>query len=232
MKSERAFEGVVGLACLALGVLVAGGALSSRKLDPAVGHQVIDRLAESGVESLVTGVLLNFRGYDTMLEVVVLVVAFWGTWSLRPSEVRLVEREPDPILIRTLGGMLPVLWLLAIYLLWAGASRPGGEFAAGAVLGASGVLTLLMGRPIRGGSSRTLRKLVVVVGVVAFLAAGLAGALVSSGSGDAWGYGAAQAKAWILVIEIAGAATIAFVLIGLFAGGLDRIHTPAPGEGI
>ncbi len=37
----------------------------------------------SGVTHPVTAVLLNFRGYDTLLEVAVLLIALVGTWSLR-----------------------------------------------------------------------------------------------------------------------------------------------------
>ena len=36
----------------------------------------------SGVRNPVTAVLLNFRGYDTLLEMGVLLVALLGVWSL------------------------------------------------------------------------------------------------------------------------------------------------------
>ncbi|RAL25293.1 sodium:proton antiporter [Lujinxingia litoralis] len=228
MRSERAFEVVVGVLCAALGALLGVGAFSARGLEPGAGRLVVARLSESGVSSQVTAVLLNFRAYDTMLEVTVLVVAFWGVWSLRPTTVPLAQRDTDPILRKTMGGMLPVLWLLSLYLLWAGTSRPGGEFAAGAVLGAAGVLSLLMGLRVGGAQRRALRKAVLVAGILVFVAAGLAGALRS---GVAWGYGAPEAKRWIVAIEIAGAATIAFVLVGLFAGGLQRMNPRGQAEG-
>ncbi|TXD39373.1 sodium:proton antiporter [Lujinxingia vulgaris] len=227
MKTRRAFETGVALASLGLGALVALGAMRRRSLGPAAGHLVRDRLEESGVSSLVTAVLLNFRAYDTMLEVVVLVVAFWGAWSLRPMHTRVPERETDPILLRTVGGMLPVLWLLGIYLLWAGTSRPGGEFASGAVLGATGVLTLLIGERVPGTGRRVVRKVLVVAGVVVFMIAGVVGALGAIEGHELWSYPAEEAGRWIVAIEVAGAATIAFVLIGLFAGGRERLHGAA-----
>ena len=44
--------------------------------------QVAANLETSGVSNPVTAVLLNFRGYDTLLEMVVLLLALLGVWSL------------------------------------------------------------------------------------------------------------------------------------------------------
>ncbi|RDV39553.1 sodium:proton antiporter [Bradymonadaceae bacterium TMQ3] len=233
MRTRRVFEYGVALASLGLGGLVALGALNRRSLEPSAGHVVQGALEQSGVSSVVTAVLLNFRAYDTMLEVVVLVVAFWGAWSLKPVDAQVHRRPADPILMRTVGGMLPVLWLLGIYLLWAGTSRPGGEFASGAVLGACGVLTLLIGERVPATGARPARKLVVVVGVLAFMVAGVAGALSAEGGAEVWSYTASEARGWILAIEVAGAATIAFVLLGLFAGGREGLDVGRrPGESL
>lgn len=229
MRTRHIFEYGVALASLGLGGLVALGALSRRSLEPSAGHVAQGLLEQSGVSSVVTAVLLNFRAYDTMLEVVVLVVAFWGAWSLHPTEVRAHWRPSDPILMRTVGGMLPVLWLLGIYLLWAGTSRPGGEFASGAVLGACGVLTLLIGERVPATGFRPARKVVVVVGVVVFMVAGVAGALSAQGGSEVWSYAASEARGWILAIEVAGAATIAFVLLGLFTGGREGLDVESGG---
>ena len=53
--------------------------------------QVAANLQTSGVSNPVTAVLLNFRGYDTLLEMVVLLLALLGVWSLegRPAHARL-----------------------------------------------------------------------------------------------------------------------------------------------
>ena len=54
---------------------------------PALGLSaaVAERISESGVSHPVTAVLLNFRGYDTLLELVVLLLALMGTWSVGRS---------------------------------------------------------------------------------------------------------------------------------------------------
>jgi len=55
--------------------------------DQAHGLQnaVAGQLKNSGVSNPVTAVLLNFRGYDTLLEMVALLLALLGVWSLGAS---------------------------------------------------------------------------------------------------------------------------------------------------
>ena len=48
---------------------------------------VASNMAISGVENPVTAVLLNFRGYDTLLEIGVLLLAALGVFSAVPSPV-------------------------------------------------------------------------------------------------------------------------------------------------
>ena len=50
--------------------------------------------------------------------------------------------------------LVPVLILVAAYLLWVGAHAPGGAFQAGSVLGAAGVLLLLSGWRLPAASGR------------------------------------------------------------------------------
>ena len=47
--------------------------------------QVLTQLEASGVTHPVTAVLLNFRGYDTLLEVVVLLLALLGVLAQQES---------------------------------------------------------------------------------------------------------------------------------------------------
>ena len=98
----------------------------------------------SGVSHPVTAVLANFRGYDTLLEMAVLLLVLVGVWSLStaPSEREISTGAVLDFFVRLL---LPVMILIAGYLLWVGAHAPGGVFQAGSVLGAAGVLLLLSG---------------------------------------------------------------------------------------
>lgn len=59
--------------------------------------QVAANLQISGVSNPVTAVLLNFRGYDTLLEMVVLLLVLLGVWSLQDT-TRHHKAPPGPLL--------------------------------------------------------------------------------------------------------------------------------------
>jgi hypothetical protein len=45
----------------------------------------LERVPESGASNPVTSVLLNYRAYDTLIELAVLLAALLGIWSLGPA---------------------------------------------------------------------------------------------------------------------------------------------------
>lgn len=105
-------------------------------------------LQDSGVTHPVTAVLLNYRGYDTLLEVGVLLLALVALLAARGTESGMVSvprPSPDPLLAMLGRVAVPVMVVVAVYLLWAGAFRPGGAFQAAAVLAAAAVLLHLTG---------------------------------------------------------------------------------------
>lgn len=129
-------------------VLLAAAAFSMAMIEamlalPTAGidlrQAVMEQLPVSGVDHPVTAVLLNYRGYDTLLEIAVLLLALFGLLALG-----LEPREPvqasEPALQWVARLAVPMMVIFAIYMLWAGAHRPGGAFQAGAVLGAVAVL--------------------------------------------------------------------------------------------
>jgi multisubunit Na+/H+ antiporter MnhB subunit len=109
---------------------------------------VMERIGDSGVDHPPTAVLLNFRAYDTWLEVAVLLLAAWGALALRQA-TRLPEesaaRSPGPVLDWLVRMLIPLAIVVGIYLLWRGTDAPGGAFQAGAVIGAALVLLRLSG---------------------------------------------------------------------------------------
>jgi hypothetical protein len=94
----------------------------------------------------VTAVLLNFRGYDTLLEIAVLTSALVGVWALGPAP-RIKETTPSPVLLGMNSVLIPLAPMICAYLLWAGARAPGGAFQAGAVLAAAACCTSCRARP-------------------------------------------------------------------------------------
>lgn len=135
------------LACAGLaGFLVVAGmdvAEVPREGIPPVGEY----LDAAQVDQPVTAVLLNFRGYDTWLEVGVLVVVVMGLLALhRTSGIRFPAGEQsDPVLDMVTRLLVPFMVLIGGFLLWAGTRIPGGAFQAGALLGAAGVLLRVAG---------------------------------------------------------------------------------------
>lgn len=179
---------------------------------PGLTRESLEMLGDSGVTNPVTAALLNYRGYDTLLEMTVLLLAVLGVWSLRaaahPSTV-----ATHPALPPLLRWVLPALILAAGHLLWIGSFAPGGAFQGGALLGGAVVLLLLVGL---GG--RTLRRILAVgpvVGLAVFVAVA---AWVMSRTGGLLQYPPGQAGTWILVIESAALVSVGVTLGALFLG--------------
>lgn len=210
-RSVPGLRGWVLVAGVAATILLAIAAYAVQRLDAvacplpeAVGSQ----LPRSGVDHPVTAVLLNFRAWDTWLELMVVLVAAMG---LRPftSGWRSMGGAPWRVLSAWSRVMAPLLVVVSGYVLWRGAVAPGGAFQAGALLAAGAVVLCFSGvlAPLRW--SQWWVRLSVALGVGAFLVAALA--LLASGYG--WlEYPEPQAKAWIVTIEVAATWSIAVSL--------------------
>ncbi len=175
---------------------------------------VTANLDESGVSNPVTAVLLNFRSYDTLLEMGVLLLALIGAWAVGPRQT-LPGHSDDTAMLIVLRLFVPPIILGAAYFLWVGAKEPGGAFQAGAILAGALVLLLITGRATwfhRDGWHRFFLS----IGMLVFLS--LAAAPMAMGS-SLLDYPRSQAKHWILIIETAAMLSIAFTLVALLVGG-------------
>lgn len=179
---------------------------------------VADNLGDSGVTNPVTAVLLNFRAYDTLLEIVVLVAALLAVVMIGARQ-GYAPRRLGPLFEPFARFVVPLSMIVAGYLLWIGSSRPGGAFQAGSVLGA-GLIVLLMGRIYRPWPSHAgPLRLLSMGGLAVFVAAA---AVTLALSGGLLQYPDGTDKAWILGIESALTVSIAIILAALFHGGLPR----------
>lgn len=203
---------------LSFGLLVAlGWSVLFMSVEPeGLTAPALARLAESGVSNPVTAVLLNYRGYDTLLEVTVLLLAVVGVWSLREGDLSAPDLRDRPLLISFLRLLLPMLVLAAGYLLWIGAFAPGGAFQGGALLGGALVLVILGGLAPRLVQRERLLRFGLVLGVLVF--AGV-GALAVGMTGGLLQYPADSGKHWILLIEFAAMISIGLTLGLLYLGG-------------
>lgn len=173
------------------------------------------RLDLAGVAHPVTAVLLNFRAYDTLLEIAVLQLALFGVLSLcgaAPLAGRRVAARPEPLLQSTAGALAPLVVLVAVYLLWAGARQAGGAFQAGAVLASGAVLLFLAGLMPPWQDPGAPLRFALVAGFLLFLLV----ATLPLPRAQLLRYPPHAATALITAIEAGLTGSVALILSGLF----------------
>ncbi len=156
--------------------------------------------------------LLNFRSFDTLLEIGVLFLTLVAVRALGLVwPVRRLRPAPSPMLAGLVRLVVPLAVVAGAYLLWAGATAPGGAFQAGAVWAGALVLLRLADSPLVRAFHRNG---LAAAGVGVFAAAALAAYVLT---GTLLMYPRSTAGIWILVIEVAAAFSIAAILYRLFA---------------
>jgi multisubunit Na+/H+ antiporter MnhB subunit len=184
---------------------------------PGLGEEVKATLTLSGVENPVTAVLLNFRAFDTLLEIAVLLLAVVACWSFGPASSPIAPHVPSPTLPALVRLLFPIFLLVATYLLWRGTHAPGGAFQAGAVLGAGGVLLIIAGgRPWSHTDNEGWSRGVLVLGLAVFLA--IAVGVMFTGKAFLQ-YPPGWSRPLIILIEVTATITIAGILLALYIGG-------------
>lgn len=214
--------------CAALSVAVTLALLAPDVASRGLTQESLDALSASGVTNPVTAVLLNYRGYDTLLEIAVLLLAVVAVWALRGApaggEAGAAER---PLLASLVRLIAPVAVVVAGYFLWIGSFAPGGAFQAGAVLGGLGVLALLAGL-VRGDAlDGPGMRAALAMGLLVFVAASAA---AMARTGGLLAYPPGEGGTWILVIEAAATVSIGCTLAALFLGGRPGARTPRGGH--
>lgn len=183
--------------------------------DPVrLADQIRDQLPDTGVSNPVTAVLLNFRAYDTLLELAVLLAAVLGILSLGPS--RVPYRAAGPLLSGLIRWLVPLLIVTGGYILWAGAHEPGGAFQAGALLAAAMVMLRLGGHTDGRLPSPLIQRVTLVAGIAAFVMVGVATTMLGL---DFLQYPKGWSGVLILAIESAATLSIAVTLALAYIGG-------------
>jgi len=217
---------VAGIASGSVVVLLAVAVLALPPGREGLAPMVAEQLQAHGVSNPVTGVLLDFRAYDTLMESVVLLVALVAVWALTPASAwggvpgMRQHARPDGVLAM-FGRLLPPIGLVvAVYLVWAGSSQPGGAFQAGTVLAAVWLLVVMAGIQDEPRVSSGLLRAALVAGPAIFLGIGIAGL----GAGALLAYPEGYAYGLILLIEFALTFSIAATLALLVAGRARRMQ--------
>lgn len=219
MKAEPRHPGTAWLVLLPvgfIGLLLAWALWSLPPEAPGLSRIVSENMPSSGVRAQVTAILLNFRSYDTLLEIMVLLVALLGAWNQGRLRHPASDQAQGPVLEGLVRLLVPVIIIVSGYVLWLGSHAAGGAFQAGALLAAAGVLLFVVHAdwlPLRNDLSQ---RALLVAGPFVFAA--VAGGLMVTGR-LVLQYPAEHAGALILLIEAASTLTIGITLTLLFAGG-------------
>ena len=126
-----------------------------------VNNEVPQRYIESGLQetgavNIVTGMILDYRAFDTLGESHVLFVATCTVLILlridkkkgrnsieeREANDRIYEPKNDLILQKVSCVLVPLLFIFGIYIILNGHLSPGGGFSGGAVIGSGLILYL------------------------------------------------------------------------------------------
>ncbi len=137
------FLGFIGYYLLSTFLLVPFGVV--RVLEGVGLKYLQDGLQQTGAANLVTSIVVNYRGFDTLGEVTVLFLAATGMgallYSKRPTER---ARQNASVIVKTGARILfPLIIILGAYVFIHGHLTPGGGFQGGAII-ASGFLLMFM----------------------------------------------------------------------------------------
>lgn len=217
VRSRRGMRVSAALAAVGVFAMMATAAHQLSAVAPGLAGAV-QREPLEGLDHPVTSVLLVFRGFDTMLELGILVLAVLGMLAIRGRrDLSVVGLAPvrDPMLEGVVRLLVPVSIVVAGYMLWLGTFTAGGAFQAGVVLGGSGILLWLTGHRSLEAAPLWLWGVLVLSGFGVFLATAAAGIL--------WGDWALQyperyLHSLVQIIEVAAAVAIGASLAALFVG--------------
>jgi len=169
---------------------IVGGYTELQALRPLAEHYVMRGPLELGAPNIVTGILIAYRGFDTLGEVAVLFMVAASVGALLKEESEAASaaatseavpaRRPAGEIVRTGAQvLLPMILTFGAYVIVNGHLSAGGGFQGGAIV-ASGVMLMLVARP---GSTLNVALLGVVESLagVIYVGVGILG-LVLAGS--------------------------------------------------
>ncbi len=180
------------LALVAFGLVFAGlvGDYSERQTLSALAQYYLTEVPrELGAPNIVTGILISFRGFDTLGEVAVLfmVAASVGTLLAdkknegEPSPAMAGEQAVGPSELVRNGAevVLPLIFLFGAYVIMNGHLSAGGGFQGGAVV-ASGVMLFMLAYP-RGSLDHRFLSITESLAGVLYVSIGILGMIFAGG---------------------------------------------------
>lgn len=234
LTDDRSHDGplwlrrLLGVAALVGAALLSVFLLQAPERAAILPGLVAGQLESSGVDNPVNAVLLNFRAWDTLLEMTVVLATVVAVWSLDRAESPGArdpgDRSPDPVLHELARLVAPLAAAVAVYLVWAGSYGPGGGFQAGTLVAGASVLLAAAGYIPAFSAVSPAVRIGAAAGVLVFLVVG-AGSLAATGSFLDYPPGLAHDA--IVLTESVLAAAVAVALVELFVD-VPAVPDPDP----
>ncbi|MGV0837998.1 Na(+)/H(+) antiporter subunit B [Mycolicibacterium thermoresistibile] len=168
-------EAVAGLAAATVLSVAFVSALRAGAQMPRLGDSATGSVSQTSVSHPVTAVLLDFRAYDTLLEIAVLTAAAIAALALRHPADRdgrsgalHIPIDTRPVLVAFVRLVAPLVLIIAAWVLVAGSSRPGGAFQAGAMVTGALLLLVVTGHADTLSTGRWVKP-AILAGLTAFL---------------------------------------------------------------
>jgi len=173
----RKIISIVLLAALAAGFFVVLKKIPFGVQKTKVGKYYVNRgIKDTGASNIVTSVVLNYRGFDTLGEVTILFAGAIALGAVLFTGKKRIEREVYPassILSTACKLLFPPILLFGAYIFIHGHLTPGGGFQGGAIA-ASAFLLIFLSCPERKTDERK-NRLVESLGGIIFVLIGLLG---------------------------------------------------------
>ena len=117
---------------------------------PSISAEMLERSVPDGKGSNVVNVILvDFRGFDTLGEITVLLVAGLGVVALaraaRRTTIASAGVSRSPVVDASVRVLFASIGVLSLYFLFAGHNQPGGGFVGGLTAGAAISLVFVAG---------------------------------------------------------------------------------------
>jgi multicomponent Na+:H+ antiporter subunit B len=153
---KRVFAIIAVLMFAAIFFSVVGGYSERQTRSPLAEYYLTQVPRELGAPNVVTGILITYRGFDTLGEVAVLFMVAASVGVLLASKsgenaqvtnvTSIDESEPSELIRTGSEVILPLIFLFGAYVIMNGHLSAGGGFQGGAVV-ASGVMLLMLASP-------------------------------------------------------------------------------------
>jgi len=183
----RRIISLIILAVIAVGFILTFSQIPFGKDKIDVANYYIKKgIEETGAVNIVTSVVLNYRGFDTLGEVTVLFIAALGLGAVLFVERKVQknasnsedESKRASLILRTGSNLLfPLILLFGAYVFVHGHLTPGGGFQGGAII-ASGFLLMYLAFPKQSIDKKSSSVVESLSGLV-FVGIGLLGLIFS-----------------------------------------------------